>query len=278
MNAFQELTPVLYGENGIKFLKFTVGANGMCFPAHWHDRVELLQIVSGSMDIYLDHKNMTAHTGEVIIIMPNMIHCGFSGREGIHYNMIAFDIRKFCNATLTSDKYLTSILRQGSNFCSVTDNAEVIKALDTLTAFLSDDQCSPLRAVGKIYELIGLLYQHCTVSTRQLHRPDERFGAVLSYISNHYTENISAKSISSQFGYDETYFCRRFKEATGITTMNYIRILRLEMAQRLLQTGTEDIRSIAFRCGFSDVSYFSNCFRRYWGVTPTECRSAARAY
>ena len=128
--------------------------------------------------------------------------------------------------------------------------------------------------MGKTYELISLLYEHCAIASGQPKKQDERFGMVLEYINSHYTENISSKDISHKFGYDETYFCRRFKEATGITTMSYIRILRLELAQKLLKETNESIGNISWKCGYSDTHYFSNCFKRYWGMTPTQIREA----
>lgn len=273
LDAYKELTPVIYGENGIRLLELVVGSGAMCFSAHWHDRIELLHIISGSLEVYLDHEHVTAVAGQTVIIMPHATHCGYAGNHGVHYNMIAFDVEKFCNATIASEKYLTPIFRYGINFCPVTGAPSISKAMKDLETMLAaGNKYHPVRAIGKIYEIIGLFYQHCTTDSRQIHKPDERFGKVLEYVNMHYAENISAKDISEKFGYDETYFCRRFKEATGITTMKYIRILRLELAQKLLADSREDIQNIAWQCGFSDISYFSNCFKQQLGVTPTEFR------
>ena len=153
-------------------------------------------------------------------------------------------------------------------------NREVIGAVEEL--ILSLKQPSPhasLYSVGKTYELISLLYEHCTSSAAgQSKKPDESFGAVLKYINSHYTENISSKDVSQKFGYDETYFCRRFKKSTGITTMSYIRMLRLELAQKLLKETNESICNISWKCGFADTHYFSNCFKKHFGTSPTEFR------
>ncbi|MBO5070825.1 MAG: helix-turn-helix transcriptional regulator [Roseburia sp.] len=273
LDAYKELTPVIYGENGIRLLKNVTGPGAMCFSAHWHDRIELLHVIAGSMEAYLDNEHVTATTGQTVIIMPHATHCAFAGNQGVRYNMIAFDVEMFCNATIASEKYLAPIFKYGINFCPVSGDPAVAKAMDELEALLAaGNSCHPLCAIGKIYEIIGLFYQHCTADSRQIHKPDERFGKVLEYINLHYAENISAKDISEKFGYDETYFCRRFKEATGITTMKYIRVLRLELAQKLLSGSKEEIQNIAWQCGFSDISYFSNCFKQQFGVTPTEFR------
>jgi AraC-like DNA-binding protein len=51
--------------------------------------------------------------------------------------------------------------------------------------------------------------------------------------------------------------------------------LRLRHAAILLSTTSESIGSIARRCGFTSVAYFSTCFRREHGLTPREYRARA---
>lgn len=273
LEAYKELAPVLYGENGLKLCNFSFCANDMCFHAHWHERIELLQILSGSLEIYLDNEPLTALQGQVVVILPSMIHCGFSGESGVSYNMIAIDIEKLSNATVASNKYISSILNRTVTFDSLVEHPTVLSSINELVNSLEADSTQhPLYATSKTYEVISFLYRYCNPASRQSKKPDTRFGMVLEYINNHYTEDISARDISQQFGYDETYFCRRFKEATGITTMKYIRILRLELAQELLRQSNESITHISWKCGYADTHYFANCFKRHFGITPTEFR------
>ena len=273
IDAYKELRPVLYGDNGIKLNQFTFRANHMCFSTHWHNRIELLLITSGSLKVYLDNEHFTVLPGNAVVIMPSMIHGGFSGEQGVTYYVIAIDIEKFNNSTTASSKYLMPILEQAVKFQSIITNLEIITSINELIDSLQKESShNPLYAIGKTYELISLLYEHCIISSGQPRKPDERFGMVLEYVNNHYTEDISAKDISRRFGYDETYFCRRFKEATGITTMNYIRILRIELEQKLLKETNESIGNISWKCGYTDTHYFSNCFKKLIGMTPTEFR------
>lgn len=273
MNAYRELTPVNYGNSSINHLHFRFTANEMCVSAHWHDRIELLQIVSGSLDVYLNDVHSCARPGDIVIILPNTIHCVFAGNGGADYHVIAFDPKKYCNGTPASEKYMQPLLLQEAAFCPVTNHPEIAETIEELIdLLLSPKEHNPLYAMGKIYELIGLFHQYCTIDPTLANKPDERFGAVLSYINSNYTESISARDISKIFGYEESYFCRRFKSATGISTTKYIRFLRMEKAQSLLRTSKESIQSIALKCGFSDICYFSNCFKRQFGVSPTEFR------
>jgi two-component system response regulator YesN len=52
----------------------------------------------------------------------------------------------------------------------------------------------------------------------------------------------------------------------------YISDLRMKHARKLLSTTTYSITDTAKRCGFEDVYYFSNFFKKFHGSSPTEYR------
>lgn len=273
LDAYKELTPVVYGENAIKYLKIRAGAREVCFSMHWHDRMELLYIESGHLDLYLGQEHFNAAPGQVAVIVPRMMHCGIAGETGVSYHTIMFDVEKFCNGTGASEKYLAPVCRYRAAFETVAEQPEVAEAAGRLVEVLSGGEGrNPLVAVGIIYELIGFLYQHCAAGPGVLHRVDKGFGEVLEYMNAHFAERISARDISERFGYNEAYFCRRFKAVTGITVMKYIQILRMERAQKLLKNTNEEIGNIAWKCGFADIGYFSNCFKRHFGYRPAQFR------
>lgn len=273
LDAYKELTPVVYGDNGIKHLALQAEPNRISFSMHWHNRMELLYITSGHLKLYLGQEHFSAFPGQVVVIMPCMMHYGIAGDEGVSFHTIMFDLEDFCNATGASEKYLLPICKYKTGFHAVTDQPELTEAFERLLEILTEDtESNPLITVGIVYEIIGILQQSCSTRSNMLHRVDQDFGKVLEYINEHFMEKISAKDISAKFGYNEAYFCRRFKAVSGITAMKYIQILRLEQAQKLLKSTDEEIGDIAWKCGFGDISYFSNCFKKYAGHSPTEFR------
>lgn len=273
LDAYKELTPVIYGETAIKYLFCKREPDSLCFHMHWHERMELLRIVSGRLELRLGSEHFSVLPGQVVIIGPRRMHYGLAGEAGVAYHTIMFDIKKFYNDTLAADKYLVPICENITNFQAVSTNQQVVEMVDKSVNLLTAEKGeNPLLAIGTVYEILGLLYQYCRSNTNVIHNADNKFKPVLEYINNNFSEKISAKDICTRFGYNETYFCRRFKSITGITVMNYIQILRMEKAQKLLRDSDEDVGNIAWQCGFSDVSYFSNCFKRRFGITPTDFR------
>lgn len=274
LDGYKELTPVLYGKDVIKHLFHheTLG-NQLLFHTHWHDRMEILYVKSGSMELTLGEEQVTLLSEQAAVISPQSLHCGYSGVNGTSYHTIMFDTEKLCNDTNVSEKYLKPIIRCENNFDMVVSNPDVIHQISRLTHYFTSQEAQhPLLAMGIVYEILGLLYLDLPQQAEHPIRPDRKFSEVFEYIHHHFCENLSAKSLSSYFNYNETYFCRHFKELTGLTVMKYIQILRMEKAQSLLEKTTDEIGLIARKCGFSDTCYFSNCFKKQSGYTPTHFR------
>lgn len=273
LDVYKELTPVVYGEHAVKHLYTEREAGRMCFQMHWHDRIELLYVTSGKLKVHLDDREVEVCTGQMAFISPRMLHCGFSGKTGVKFHTIMFDTEMFYNKTEASEKYLTGIIRNEACFQTVTEQERIIKQMKQLIELLeAEAEENPLVAVGCIYGIIGNMYRFCSEVRKPVQKMNENFREVLEYINSHYVEDISTQSLSVQYGYNETYFCRKFKAVTGINLMKYIQILRIELAQKLLKNTEKSIAEIALECGFTDISYFSHCFKRQVKVTPKEYR------
>lgn len=273
-DILKELDPITYGKSGIKFLsESTPQANACCFPLHWHERMEILRVLEGSLELRLGNETYLLDPGKVAIVDPRQLHGGFTGDDGVKHQTLMFDIAAFLNDTPATKQYLQPLLDETIAFCDITDHPAVVEATDALIAVMQTPDVHPLAAIGELYRLFGALCEHCTTVPRTPHHDqDQKFSSVLDHINNHYTDRLSASELCRQFNYSEAYFCRLFKKRTGLTVTNYIRILRLELAQRLLKQEELDINTIAARCGFADTAYFCNCFHRQFNRTPTEFR------
>jgi AraC-like DNA-binding protein len=62
---------------------------------------------------------------------------------------------------------------------------------------------------------------------------------------------------------------RKLKSLLDISTNDLIRQYRLQKASSLISSGL-DISSAAYQVGFSSPSYFSQCFKEQYGITPSD--------
>ena len=273
LNSKKELTPVVFGETSVKILKTKVGPHIATFEPHWHDRLELHLIKSGCLELCCNEQTVFVNANELSIVSPSLLHCGKSGPEGYECYVIMFEISDLYNGTVSSKKYIEPIINGRIRFKYKTDNTQIVNLANQIVDMqLNNKNYHPLETVGSLYRLLGLLCEHCIDNNNSVQQTFESFDNILNYIDSNFTKNISSSSVSKHFGYDESYFCRKFKKSTGITVTNYIKTQRLEHARRLLEKTKESVRHIAMSCGFIDASYFTNCFKSIYKVSPSEYR------
>ena len=65
---------------------------------------------------------------------------------------------------------------------------------------------------------------------------------------------------------------RRFRDASGMTPLDYVHALRLEEAKQKLETGDLPVEAVANDVGYEDASFFGRLFRRKVGLTPAQYR------
>lgn len=97
--------------------------------------------------------------------------------------------------------------------------------------------------------------------------------SVLDYLRGHFREPISLASMSQALSFSSIYLSRVVKRETGHTFLELLNGLRLHEAARLLRETSRTFSDIAQSVGANDARYFSQVFRRAFGVTPMAYRS-----
>lgn len=77
---------------------------------------------------------------------------------------------------------------------------------------------------------------------------------------------------AQKLGISYVHFIRRFKRITGIAPSEYLARIRLERAKGFLAKTEIPIKEIAPKCGYENEYYFSNVFKKYTGMPPSEFR------
>jgi transcriptional regulator GlxA family with amidase domain len=93
-----------------------------------------------------------------------------------------------------------------------------------------------------------------------------------AWVAENYREASPVAQLIEVAQLPERTFMRRFREATGLTPLDYVQALRLEEAKQMLETGDLPIEAIANEVGYEDASFFGRLFRRKVGLTPAQYR------
>lgn len=94
----------------------------------------------------------------------------------------------------------------------------------------------------------------------------------LDYIDRHYAETVLLEDVAGASGMNPNYVCTLFKRETGLSTNEYLNMVRVARAADLLQYGEMEVAQIAAQCGFTNASHFCRTFKRYAGLLPSQCR------
>ena len=82
--------------------------------------------------------------------------------------------------------------------------------------------------------------------------------------------DFNVESLINEFALGQRQFTRKVIALTGQTPVQYLRIMRLKRALQLIKQKAGSVSQIAFDVGFSNLSYFSKCFRQQFGKLPSE--------
>ena len=93
------------------------------------------------------------------------------------------------------------------------------------------------------------------------------------YITEHQHEPISLGQVAGAVNTSAFYFCKMFKQATGLTFTDYVGRVRVEKTKNLLINPHKRISEAAYEAGFQSLSQFNRVFRRVTGQAPTVWRA-----
>lgn len=133
----------------------------------------------------------------------------------------------------------------------------------------TDAEANALRILGELY----LLFAHLTKKSCAQQQDDQSFSdKVADFIRSNIHSGISVSRLASDFGYNRSYFCERFKKEKGVSPQRYLIEYRMQTAVFLLKTTNLKVSDIARSVGYEDALLFSRLFKAKTGLSPSRIR------
>ena len=110
-----------------------------------------------------------------------------------------------------------------------------------------------------------------------LDNPDEHFiRKALQTVEAFLTDSsFTVEQFQQEMGMSRMQLHRKLKALTNSSASEFIRNIRLERACQLLSQKSLRVSEVAYSCGFNSLSYFNQCFKEKYGVTPANYESKA---
>ena len=128
------------------------------------------------------------------------------------------------------------------------------------------------------HELYEWMFDFCMKVRSRLDTSTESYhehicSAVSQFIAENYGDNtLSLLDIARHVGISSAYLSALYKKVYGKNIFDTITNLRLEKACQLLTQSALPLKDISLRCGYSNQYYFSNSFKKKFGVSPSAYR------
>lgn len=231
---------------------------------NWHNNIEIMLVLSGKGYIMCNGIQYPLEKNDIFVINSNLLHYTFTDSKlKYHYIIIDSDF-------LSSNGIFAENLEYSNYIHSETAELkfkELIEEYETENPFY----LSGVNA--KLLDFMTYISRNFACKTEtilnNLSSTDENIKKSINYIQSHLNEHLSIEDLASYAGLSKDYFSHSFKDAIGITPINYINQLRCDNAKKLLKTKKHSIHDIAIQCGFENDSYFSRTFKRYIGILPS---------
>lgn len=154
-----------------------------------------------------------------------------------------------------------------------------------LTKLIQDiekDSCAGM-PVGPTYtEALVFSFLHRYAAIRELkfgfgkkENNNVAIGRAVDYIHSNLDQCLSIEEIVKASGFEGSLysFVRVFKKKLNENPHRYVLNARLKMARELIEKEEASITEVALICGFLNLSHFSDTFKKYWGISPSNIRS-----
>lgn len=131
---------------------------------------------------------------------------------------------------------------------------------------------SVLSAKQFLMQTIHVMQGEASRAARASENADVVMQQMREFIEENYMHDLNLTLLAERFHYNTSYLSELFRLKIGKTFIDYMTEIRMRHASRLLKETSLHITSIIELIGFSNVSYFSTKFKKFYGTSPSEYR------
>lgn len=238
---------------------------------HWHNSLELLFVMSGSVTIFVDGERYVLQQDDVILVNSNAPHELKADQcilAAVQIKLSLFDKKLLPE----SDLYFDCNSQTRPNDPGIVQIKRIVAQF--IKNYSAAGESRLFRAKSLSYELLSALIGSFRIERSerdqaQSHYHYERITRIVSYINEHYNENLSLQALAEQEFLSGPYLSKFFMRMMGVNFSAYVNQLRLSHAVTDLTTTTLTIEANAERNGFSNTQAFVQLFKKKYDMLPS---------
>lgn len=234
---------------------------------HTHPFTEIFYVMDGKGSFLFPEKSYSIKPGDLIIIPAYLEHTEQSSPgHPLQYYVLGIDGITFPTGETNEH---THIFCDFSTIPFITSLFEQILYEGKHQTYGSDAICQ------KLLEILLLKItqtQNLVPEPSSTNRMTKECAMIQEYLNTNYSERITLDSLTKLTHMNKYYMAHSFTKYTGLSPIQYLNERRLETACRLLKEADYSVSTISSVTGFSSQSYFTQTFRKKYGITPAKYR------
>ena len=243
---------------------------------HFHSEIEIIRVQRGTLKLYLNNTMHVMREGDVRYISSDIMHRGEPERD-CAYECVVFSPRllagfkfsgipELSRAIISADSFIEPVCESADesahrifDLCASTEKYYEIKVVSLL--------------LNVFYELLrsGSITKKGEENKRVSHR-NAIMATLFAYIEENLSQKMTLAELAKVANINEKYLCRFFKDYTGTTPIDYINRTRVARAHYEITVNHMNVTEAAYECGFNELSYFSRCYKKYIGYSPSKAK------
>ena len=261
-------------ENGNDFYFHRAkGANFSPSTQHYHTTFEIYYMKEGNCSYFIDNRIYEVKKGDLILIPEGKIHR--TNYTNLHRERVLIN----CGADFIPQSAIEPLYKLTPLYRNPTLTSEFNRIFDKIELEYEKNDELSFDAIGcYVGELIFLILRQAPAQSTDKHK-NTLVEKAAQHIQKHYMSDVKLGEVAKQFSVSPEHLSRAFKKETGFGFNEYLVLLRLQKAEYMLRHEPgRSISEVAYACGFNDSNYFSDKFKRAYGMAPSSIRKNLKAH
>ena len=238
---------------------------------HWHENAEFLYVLSDGFKILVDGVLYETKKGDLVFIKEYSVHSFICENENVKLELGQFSLPLLLNGQYDIKPIKTHIraeeLNEDDNFFK--DFNHLISLLENIGEVTKSDTNHFAKSVFSAFYFKLMEKFHQEKTSDGLKKERKEFYKIIEFINSNITNDVTVENISLKLYMHRGKLSRIFSKYSGQTVNEYVNALRIEKANKLLDSGYS-VTLAAMESGFQSVRTFSDVYKKKMGITPTE--------
>lgn len=257
------------------------------FPAYWREDeyFEVCYVFSGELSLFFEDEVIVLGAGDVVIIPPQIkkAYTLLKDESYVYFFMIRKStFSKVFWEQLTEQNLMSNFfnraLNGNSGICYMGFHTKKDAWMEELLCQIKGEydndkkyssQLMNALMMGFFLYLLQEYEETVFVSKNSNFYWKPEFVNILDYMQQNYA-TVTLTELTKKFGYSQRQLIRIIQNNIGSNFSSWQTRMRMESAERMLQTGNVSIQMVAERVGYRNLSSFYRAFEKYFGCTPKE--------